>query len=293
MHVASGYECRPEGLWFIWCGSMLAVADHFKSVHAPEVSEVHGEDRKLYAPGQGATGASMTRAGRRFAREPTLVRMRRTANKSGAVSSEGRSCSRSRPYREGAHVIAAWIAVGMAVSLACETEGANRGQRTGGDVMRYDSAGVAIVSHENGWRATVESWKLSEHPVLGSAWIRRSAATICTAWVVGGVILSDGVAIADRASDEIRFFDMSGALTRRVGGRGGGPEEFRSLIWLGRSPSGVAAMDRLTSTLVQFAPDGELLRRDLLMVRLSALFVPRSLHAAFYHNMWMRNGRSG
>jgi hypothetical protein len=84
--------------------------------------------------------------------------------------------------------------------------------------------------------------------------------------VTGALRLANGrIAVANGASQEIRFYDATGKYIRAVGGQGGGPGEFRGLgpIWLLRGDS-IFAFDIMQQRLSVFSPEGEFVRSSQL-----------------------------
>jgi hypothetical protein len=130
-------------------------------------------------------------------------------------------------------------------------------------VTRTDSAGVVIMSYRAGWTEQLTRWTIEPTPVV-TIGTDPVAEGHDLHRVVGGVVISGGVAIGDGTSGEIRFFDMNGTLVRTAGGHGGGPREFGSLTWFGRSASGMAGVDWRSPALVEFDGRGAFIRRTKL-----------------------------
>lgn len=101
-----------------------------------------------------------------------------------------------------------------------------------------DSAGITIVeNHRPEWRVGAE-WTVGPDPILrlgvveGDPAYQFNGITGLARGVEGGVVVADG------GSQEVRFFDSSGAAQVRVGGKGEGPGEFIGLSGLGAAPGG-------------------------------------------------------
>lgn len=62
-----------------------------------------------------------------------------------------------------------------------------------------------------------------------------AAGEVLLEWPIGAARISTGeLVVADRAASNILVFDSLGALVRRIGQRGQGPNEFRGIWWLGQ-----------------------------------------------------------
>ena len=139
-----------------------------------------------------------------------------------------------------------------------------------------DSAGVALAdAHAPAWVGDA-AWTVSDRPVIeiGSA---AGEPAYLFSDVVGGRRLSDGrVAVADRGSGEIRFFDANGRFLSRTGGEGDGPGEFQSLDFIGLRLDSIVAFDARLSRVQVFSPTGEFTR----MLRLESPWPTASPEAA-------------
>lgn len=71
-----------------------------------------------------------------------------------------------------------------------------------------------------------------------------------------------GVAVADRGTHTVRFFDSDGALIAESGGEGGGPSEFRYLDRLWTRGDTVLVYDPMAAKVVRFDGQGRFLRTD-------------------------------
>jgi len=105
-----------------------------------------------------------------------------------------------------------------------------------------DSAGVHIV--ENLGAPRTGPWHLDPEPLLTIGSPAGDPDQILEQ--VSGALRLSGqqTVVADGGRLELLFYDDSGRLMRRVGGRGGGPGEFESLEWLSRYGSdSILALD--------------------------------------------------
>lgn len=97
-----------------------------------------------------------------------------------------------------------------------------------------DSAGIEIV-HSVGPAWTAETaWRVTPEPRLqiGES---SGADPYMLDRVMGVTVLDDGgVAIAHMGDNTVRFYDAHGTFVRKVGGHGGGPQEFQQIVGLER-----------------------------------------------------------
>jgi len=113
----------------------------------------------------------------------------------------------------------------LVLSTACGLDG-----RTGSQAVVRDSAGIEIVENIAPTWAEGEGWRLSDEPVL-TIGVVEGPEEYELYDVVSALRLSTSeIAVACRASHEVRFYDSVGTYLRAVGREGGGPDEFK-LIW--------------------------------------------------------------
>lgn len=119
--------------------------------------------------------------------------------------------------------------LGAGVTGGCEP-GDIRGR---GPAVR-DSAGISIVENPGAAWGPDDGWGLSPEPILQIGRRLQGEAPYLFHGILATRRLSDGrIAVVDRGSSEIRFFDGEGTFLHAVGGEGDGPGEFRfmSLFW--------------------------------------------------------------
>lgn len=104
---------------------------------------------------------------------------------------------------------------------------------TGATIVQ-DSAGVKIVeSVAPAWEEG-DAWQLSATPLLEIGATDGPPEYLFNR-IVGAVRFEDGsIVVANAGSQQIRFYDASGAHQRTVGRSGSGPEEFQSMGWMDR-----------------------------------------------------------
>ena len=97
-----------------------------------------------------------------------------------------------------------------------------------------DSAGIEIVhSSRPAWTPRT-AWRVEAEPALEVGQVSGEDAYVLDR-VMGVTVLEDGgIAIAHMGDNTIRYYDANGGFLRKVGGSGGGPEEFRQLMGLWR-----------------------------------------------------------
>jgi hypothetical protein len=121
------------------------------------------------------------------------------------------------------------IAVLTAIVVACGGSGPDRDT-----FSTRDSAGVTIVESYQGTWAEGEGWRLSEEPVV-TIGVEDGPEEYSLYQVRGALRLPDGrIVIANNGTDELRYYDSSGAHLYSVGRDGFGPGEFKNVggVWL-------------------------------------------------------------
>ena len=128
-----------------------------------------------------------------------------------------------------------------------------------------DSAGIQIVENAAPAWGEGEGWRLSPAPVLQIGELEGAPAYQFDR--IGSALrLADGrIVVANTGSQELRFYDASGAHLRSVGGEGGGPGEFEWLVWVEATPGdSLVAYDLRSRRLSVFSPTGEFVRSTTL-----------------------------
>ena len=97
-----------------------------------------------------------------------------------------------------------------------------------------DSAGIEIVeSSAPAWRDD-EAWMLDRESVVEIG-VQAGAPELLFSGITGVVVLEDGrIAVADRTSNQVRFFTPDGVFLEAFGRSGEGPGEFQYVRALGR-----------------------------------------------------------
>jgi hypothetical protein len=76
-------------------------------------------------------------------------------------------------------------------------------------------------------------WSVDEQPVTIVNAVSRGGQSVFM-HAAAAVRLADGtLVVGDDHDGQLRFFDRSGQLVRKVGGLGNGPNEFRHILWMG------------------------------------------------------------
>jgi len=108
----------------------------------------------------------------------------------------------------------------------CASENAHTGPAV------RDSAGVTIVENAAPQWPAGEGWRLSPKPTLDIG-AMGGELEYQFFQIAGAVRMPDGrLAVADRGSGEIRFFDGAGRYLSATGQKGEGPGEFQDLFFL-------------------------------------------------------------
>ncbi|MCC6929156.1 MAG: hypothetical protein IT359_09220 [Gemmatimonadaceae bacterium] len=145
----------------------------------------------------------------------------------------------------------------MCVLLVMLAVLATLGSETSAAQQVRDSSGVRLIRY--GARDRAPEWRLESSPLLSIGGAESEGAASFSN-IAGVVRLGDGrVVVGDASTNELRVFDQSGDLVRKLGRKGRGPGEFDGLLKLVRVADTVGAVDR-AGRLQIFAPDGSLLR---------------------------------
>lgn len=147
------------------------------------------------------------------------------------------------------------MALVAALALGCGSDE----QAGAGPVVR-DNAGVAIiVSNHSEWNES-EGWEISAAPLLEIG-VAEGDSLYQFFRVTGVRRLSDGrIVVANLGTSQLRFYDTDGRFLKAVGGRGGGPGEFRSLSRLEVVEDSLLAVDYVLNRVQVFTSDGNYVR---------------------------------
>jgi hypothetical protein len=134
-----------------------------------------------------------------------------------------------------------------------------------GILVRRDSAGIAILEIADLSGLDTTSWRVDPDGAVTIGASDGDDPYLFSS--IGGVArLGDGrIVVADRGTDEIRFFDSSGAFLETIGGRGDGPAEYRSIHLLQRiGGDSLVVVDREGGRVSVLDPAGTIVRRYLM-----------------------------
>ena len=124
-----------------------------------------------------------------------------------------------------------------------------------------DSAGIQIAeSSAPAWKAG-EEWTVGAEPTVeigvvdGAPEYQLNRVTDARRQSSGQIVVTNS------ASNEIRLYDASGRHLRTVGGRGGGPGEFQTLLYTKLLPGdSLIAFDLMPQRVSIFSPGGDFVR---------------------------------
>jgi hypothetical protein len=144
---------------------------------------------------------------------------------------------------------AASLLFGAALLAAC---------RRDADTPRHGEARIT-ANAEPAWPAG-QGWKLDTTPLVVIGEVEGAEAYQLDG-VVAALRQPDGtIVIGDRGSAQIRYYTPRGQHLRSVGGKGGGPGQFRVLDWIGERGDSMLAWDPIAARLTMFGPGGRLAR---------------------------------
>jgi len=107
---------------------------------------------------------------------------------------------------------------------------------------RRDSAGVQILIYSQGTSPPAR-WTIDPNPLVEFGGATGTGPTEFTGIVDLLRTEAGTLIVADKGSQQIRFFDPQGQFLRKVGGPGGGPTEFRQLWGLDRRADTLYGLD--------------------------------------------------
>lgn len=146
----------------------------------------------------------------------------------------------------------------LAAATVAACSSGDGSEREAPDVTVSDSAGVEIVV--SGAPPASGMLVLAPEPEVSIGEFESEDPEQQLHRVTGAMLLDDGtIVVANEGSSQLRFFDaLSGEFMRAAGGPGGGPGEFTSMRWLGRTAGDtILVYDMMNNRLSRFAPSGE------------------------------------
>lgn len=153
-----------------------------------------------------------------------------------------------------------YVCGGLLVGTALALAGCGDARRGAETVAVRDSAGIRVVESTAPAWADGEGWTLSAEPALRIGVAEGDPAHQFGA-VAGAVRLADGgIAVADRQSGEVRYYDAAGRHVRTVGRKGQGPGEFARIGWLRTAGDSLVVGDPGSSRVTVLAPGGGVVR---------------------------------
>ncbi len=142
------------------------------------------------------------------------------------------------------------LAVLLLVSLAVDGIAAQ--------AVRYDSAGVEVVTSSSPIWADGQGWRISAEPSIRIGTLDGSEPYLLHS-VRAVERLDDGrILVANGGTGEVRLYDRTGTFVRSFGGEGDGPGEFRELSGLEVLGDTLTVYDRRNGRLTTFELDGGL-----------------------------------
>lgn len=154
----------------------------------------------------------------------------------------------------GAASVIVWMLLAWACGQARETRR--------GPIIR-DSAGVRIVDN---FDDPVASWRLTPTSLLEIGSVTDTLTSLFQ--VAGAHRLGDGrIVIANRGTDELRYYRADGTFLKAVGGSGQGPGEFERIAWTARCGTDTLYVyDSRTRRLTVLDDQGQTVRLGRLML---------------------------
>lgn len=171
------------------------------------------------------------------------------------------------------------VAAGFLLLLFAST-GCSSGGSVAESVHVSDSSGIRIVESLDSRWASESAWRVSPTPIL-SIGAEQGPSEYLFSNIEGVALLSDGrVAVADRGSLEVRFYDPNGDFVRAVGGAGDGPGEFRYIRGMELCGADSLYVFEIDYEISVLSPDGQLFRRGRPYDRDAPRYRPGGLECA-------------
>ena len=144
------------------------------------------------------------------------------------------------------------IVVSIAVAtLACDNSNSSP------ESVTRDSAGVTLVQHPANLPQNLAGWSVDTTEVVSIGTSLGDDASMFSHIVYAGISPNGELVVAEGITNDIRIFDLTGRLIRRMGGRGDGPGEFQWLRWVTIDESGsIISYDGNQRRLTRFSSDG-------------------------------------
>ena len=138
--------------------------------------------------------------------------------------------------------------------------GCGAGERgSAGPVVR-DSAGIAIVENGEPIWAAGEGWRVLEEPAVDIGVLDGDPVYQLFDARDAARLASGEIVIANRGTQELRFYDAAGRFLRSAGREGEGPGEFRSLVSVAVVEDSIFAYDIRLNRISVFESTGRFVR---------------------------------
>src|SRR5687768_13815625 len=148
--------------------------------------------------------------------------------------------------------------------LGASYVGCSVADRSAGEFLVRDSAGVEIILNRSSSRKQFQAWSLSATPELRIG--ASEGDSLYQFYRVAAVrTLPDGrIVVANAGTRELRFYDPFGAFISRVGRDGAGPGEFRSIDRLSVVQDSIWVSDPRLTRVSVFTLQGRYVRSVML-----------------------------
>ena len=145
---------------------------------------------------------------------------------------------------------------GVSLGVAAMIYGCT-GSPSGTSVSVRDSAGVEIVEHSSGSDEQAAVWRIAEEPNLTIGAVAGDSQDLLFN-VEGAHVLANGrVVVANRSTDELRYYDVSGDYLFSGGRTGEGPGEFGHIAWTAYCGEYIYAYDISNARMSVYDEDGQ------------------------------------
>lgn len=137
-----------------------------------------------------------------------------------------------RPRKRVLVAVVATFLVGWGVA-GCEADSPR------GIATESDSAGIRIVTSER----PLEAWTLADEPDVDLGSVNESGPTNFFQVEAAAFLPNERFVVANRSTEELRYFGTDGSFLGAAGRPGRGPGEFRGLSWIAVAGDSLLAYD--------------------------------------------------
>lgn len=128
--------------------------------------------------------------------------------------------------------------------------------------MRFSACVLALSVGLSTPLAAQSAWTVEARPILELPTTGADGSVLYTTASWAAALRDGSIAVVDGPEGKLLVFGRDGSLRRSIGRRGGGPGEFRDLVWVGQcAADSLYAWDAMTSRMTVIGLDGSVGRQ--------------------------------